>query len=190
LNISQSNESASHADGVYIGYNFTSIDTKFLGASRAQFGIQLGYTDLGKYKINTSYYSSTSTVHGYRKTEEESADMALVSTLYWDSGFHIFLKAGVARLHGKYTQENLINVRQPEIIPEKESLKVNVIRPELVVGAGKMITKNIGVYAQYAVIFGGAASDGPGRFDTGEMTQMPNTIYRAERFTAGASFYF
>jgi|GEM_PF-1389409 len=190
MNIRQSNESAGHAEGIYAGYNFASLDTGFLGASKAQFGIQIGYTDLGEYKINTSYYSSTSTVLGYRKTEEHSEDMALVSTLYWDNGFNIFLKAGVARLHGKYTQENLIDVRQPETVPEKESLKINVIRPELAVGAGKMLTKNIGIYAQYAIIFGGSASDGAGRFGTDEMTQTPNTLYRAERLTLGTTFYF
>jgi hypothetical protein len=53
-----------------------------------------------------------------------------------------------------------------------------------------MLTGRIGLQAQYAVILGPTANDGESRFNADSMTQEPNTVYRAERFTAGVVFYF
>lgn len=190
LNVKQSNDADSRAAGAYAGYNFFSGKTEVLGAARLQLGLQFGYTDMGSYKVNVHYFEANSSITGYRKAEENAADMLLVSTLYWENGLNLFLKAGVARLHGKYTQEGLRDARQPEFYPTEESITYNAIRPELGFGAGVMLTRHIGLHAQYSVILGGVPSDDASRFEVEDMTQMPNKLYRADRFTAGVTLYF
>jgi hypothetical protein len=84
-------------NGAYIydsaGYNFASRKTELLGSAHAQFGVQFGYTDLGTYENDVSYGSAPNNTYGYRKAQENAADMLLASTLYWEKGFNLFFKA-------------------------------------------------------------------------------------------------
>jgi hypothetical protein len=192
MNIRESNQENSSAAGAFLGYQFASRKTRWFGASRIQLGVQIGYTDLGKAENDVAYFGSVDKAqeNGYRKIEESAVDLLFVSTLRWENGFNLFFKGGAARLHGEYTQEGLLTARQPEFVPSKQTLTCNAIRPELALGAGLMLCSHFGLQAQYAVILGSTPDKGTDRFKVEDMVQLPNNLYRAERFTVGATLYF
>lgn len=191
LNIRESNQENSEAAGVFLGYQFASRKATWFGASRIQLGVQLGYTNLGKAENDATFGGEAfAQATGYRKLEESAIDLLFVSTLAWRNGFNLFIKGGAARLHGQFTQEGLLDARQPEFVPSKQTLTCNAIRPELALGAGLMLCNHFGLQAQYDVILGGTPESGADRFKVDDTVQLPNTLHRAERITVGATFYF
>lgn len=188
MNIIQRNNSKNVTSAFYGGYNFSSTKTEILGKNMFQLGVQAGYADLGKYRIDVRYESPVTT--GYRALEESASNLLLTAALYWESGFNLFLKTGMARLQGKYTQEGLLTARNPSFIPAKETHIYTVVRPELAAGAGVLLFNRFNLFLQYSAIMGETAETGNNRFGTNEMVELPNTLSRADSLTAGITFFF
>ncbi|MEI7481149.1 MAG: hypothetical protein WCK75_02240 [Elusimicrobiota bacterium] len=189
LNIRQSTEEKNTAPAAFVGYNFAGTETNILGKGRLQLGAQVGYVDLGEYIVKAHYYEATTSSTGYRSINENATDLLLTSSLYWENGFNVFLKAGVARLHGVYTQYGLLTARQPEFVPEKETFTYTVYRPELVLGTGVLLFNRCNLFLQYVAILGPTPNTSNDRFGTSEMVEMPNTLYKADYFTVGVTLY-
>lgn len=186
LNIKQSNKSKDSASSFNAGYNFYGAGTGILGKPMLQLGVQGGYTELGEYTINIHYDPD---LKGYRKIRENAQDLLLTSSLYWENGFNLFFKAGVARQHGKYTQQGLLTARQPSFVPEKETAEYTLYRPEFAVGTGVLLRNRFNLFIQYTVITGKTPDTGNTRFGVEEMVELPNTLYKADYFMAGITVF-
>ena len=189
LNIRQSTDEKNTAPAAFVGYNFAGTETNILGKGMLQLGAQVGYVDLGEYIIKAHYYEATTSSTGYRSINENATDLLLTSSLYWENGFNIFLKAGVARLRGVYTQYGLLTARQPEFVPKKETFTYTVYRPELVLGTGILLFNRCNLFLQYVTILGPTPDTSNNRFGTNEMVEMPNTLYKADYFAVGVTLY-
>ena len=148
LNVRESNKSKDSTHSLYAGYNFAGMQTNILGKGMLQLGVQGGYTALGQYTLKANYFNVPLSSSGYRTIDENASDLLLTSTLYWENGFNIFVKAGVAQLHGKYTQQGLLTARQPEFTPAKETVNYTVYRPEFAIGTGVLLLNTFNLYLQ------------------------------------------
>lgn len=179
------------AFSVYAGRVLAAKETNFLGGSTFNVGLQAGYTDLGEYTIEVEYANDPLPgVDGYRKVDEDAVDLLLTSTLYWESGLNLFAKAGVTRLRGRYEQAGLRSPRQPEYNPPKEAYTYVAYRPEIAIGVGYLISDKVSVSAQYTAILGPQPDTTGNRFSDSYMVELPNTLYKADSLTIGATFYW
>jgi hypothetical protein len=189
LNISESNKWKGPAYSLYAGYHFISQEIDLFGQKPTlQLGAQGGYANLGKYTIDVRW-NNNQTVTGYRKVEEQSIDLLLSSSLLWENGLNLSGKVGVARLGGHYEEKNLPDVRQPEL-PYNGKTDFTVYRPEIAIGVGYLINKQINVYLQYNTILGDTPEFSDERFSDSESINMPNTVYKVDRLTLGATYTF
>lgn len=189
LNISESSQWEGPANSIFVGYNILSNEINFLGRKPTfQLGLQGGYSDLGQHIINVNWtnQSDGSRENGYRKLEESSIDLLLSSTLFWENGFSLSAKVGVAQLSGTYTQVNIANIRRPDY-PEFFNAKIDykVYRPEIGVGIGYLFNDKYNVYLQYTTISGDRAETEVNYYDQ----DIPNTLYKSDRVTLGVNIY-
>lgn len=189
LNISESSQWEGPANSFFVGYNILSNEIDFLGRKPTfQLGLQGGYSDLGQHIINVNWTNpdDDSREKGYRKLEESSIDLLLSSTMFWENGFSLSAKVGVAQLSGTYTQDNIANVRRPDQ-PEVFNAKINykVYRPEIGVGIGYLFNDRYNVYLQYTTILGDRAEI---KISSDEH-DIPDTLYKADRVTLGVNIY-
>ncbi|MFW5971892.1 MAG: outer membrane beta-barrel protein [Bacillota bacterium] len=188
LEISESSQWEGPANSFFVGYNILSNEIDFLGRKPTfQLGLQGGYSDLGQHIINVNWTDLDDSIQkGYRKLEESSIDLLLSSTLFWENGFSLSAKVGVAQLRGTYTQNNIANIRRPDY-PETFNAKIDykVYRPEIGVGIGYLFNDRYNVYLQYTTILGESAEIeiSPDKHD------IPNTLYKVNKVTLGINIY-
>jgi hypothetical protein len=187
LNISQSNNWEGPAYSLYAGYNFPSYAINLFGQKPLlQWGIQAGYTNLGKYTIKVDWSDGP----GYRTTTEQALDLLLSGTLLWQNGLNLTGKIGVARLQGRYKDANLPDVVSPDN-PFNGEADFAVYRPEIILGAGYRLGSHVNVGLQYAVILGPTPDTSQSRYSDDMLSiDMPDTAYRADRFMLDVSYLF
>lgn len=190
LNVQESSSWEGTAYSIFVGYNLLSKDVKFFDQDLAwRIGVEAGYKDLGKYTVNVHYLDPDSGVTGYRSVKESAVDVLLTSAIYWDNGFNLFGKIGIARFNGVYEQEGLRSPRIPEYSPAKETYNYTVYRPEIAVGLGYLIGERWNLYLQYAIITGDVPSNRSDRFGD-SIIEMPGTLYRADAVNLGVIYSF
>lgn len=184
----QSSRQDEPAYSVYAGKVLLAKETDLLGNSVLNVGVQGGYADLGEFTTTVEYGASGWT--GYRKVDESAIDLLLTSSLHWENGLNLFAKAGVARLQGQYEQAGLRSIRQPEYDPPKESYTYVSHRPEVCVGVGYLISDKVNISAQYTSILGPMPDSSDSRFTDSEMIELPNTLYKVDCLSIGATLYW
>jgi hypothetical protein len=188
LDIREHNAIEGMAYSIYGGYNFLNKEIDLLGTNPVlQLGVQGGYDNLGEYTLYVDWESTESEI-GYRKIEENSIDLLLTSTLYWDNGFNLSGKVGIARLSGKIEDNNLPSIRQPEQPWNGEAMCV-IYHPEITLGVGYLFNDKYNLYIQYSTIMADTPTDINLRFQETGGTQMPNTLYKVDKLTLGVNMY-
>jgi hypothetical protein len=187
LDIHQSHQWKGPARSFYAGYNFSSYALDLFGQKPiVQWGLQGGYTDLGKYTIKVDWSDGP----GYRTTTEQALDLLLSCTLLWQNGLNLTAKVGVARLQGQYKDSNLPDVVSPEN-PFNGEVSFTAYRPEIILGAGYRLGSHVNVGLQYATISGPAPDNSQSRYSDDILSiDMPNTVYQADRFMLDVTYLF
>lgn len=183
----ESSQYGGPAYSAYAGRVIASKNVDFLGSSLLNVSLQGDYICLGKYTVNVEYADSLS---GYRKVDEAALDLLLASTLYWEDGFNLFARGGIARLQGRYEQAGLRSPRQPGYIPPVERHTCVAYRPEIAVGLGYQISDHVNISVQYTSILGPQPDTSVDRFGEIYMIDLPNTVYKADSLTIGATCYW
>lgn len=183
LNIRQQSDYVGPVYTIFAGYNFLAKEMKILGkAPTLVLGTQFGFADLGKHKIEIKYFSEDR-ITGYRHIEEIVIDLTFNAAFYFNNGFNVFTRLGVARLGGIYTQQGLRTSRQPDFSPALEKFCMVAYRSEFSFGLGYLLSDHINIFAQYTSI-NGNEPDTKDRFFSDQLG-LPTELHSAGLFSAG-----
>jgi opacity protein-like surface antigen len=115
-------------------------------------GIETGYRDLG----NSEYTQNTG---NSLKTSQTAFDLLLTTGYYFDSGFDVFAKAGMARVKQKITVNGTVHVGSDGTLTASDSQSKTSVRPMGQIGFGYNWNfgpsqGDFGLQVAYSEIFG------------------------------------